>query len=127
MKRRALFFTETNAVVIKEDDIDSNIKNLVINPDLSFVRGVPPQHWKFQDGKIVPMNKEEKGHRENLINEIGIISKPELIEALDAESVETQKLETLTVYKTNLWIMALILLVGGGLGVAIMHYLGGVK
>lgn len=91
MKQRAIYFTKTNAVVLKNSDIDKKIKNLLINPDLTYVVGIPPHHWVFKDGEIVAMNAEEKSHRENTINEIGVINDYQLTtDEIEEESKEIQ-------------------------------------
>lgn len=80
MKQRAMFFTKTNARVLKNSDIDKKIKNLVINPDLTLVSGVEPQYWIFKEGKIVAMNAGEKAERDMQIIDNGIINDPEYTE-----------------------------------------------
>ena len=71
-----MYFTKTNAKVLKGDAIDTRIVNLIVNPDLTKVSGIVPHHWIFKDGEIVSMNAEEISHRENLINEVGVINEP---------------------------------------------------
>lgn len=36
------------------------VSNVVINPDLSKLIGIPPHHWKLSDGQIVEMSDAEK-------------------------------------------------------------------
>jgi len=86
MPKKAVYFTKTNARILSNDAIDDRIKNLVINPDLSSVAGVPPHHWVLKEGKIAPMNKEEIAQREMLIHECGVINEPEYIGEIHLKS-----------------------------------------
>lgn len=61
-KQFAVVFTRTNSRVIRYQDIKEigDLGNVVVNPDLSMVRGVPPHFWTLIDGHIIPMNEEQK-------------------------------------------------------------------
>jgi hypothetical protein len=70
VKNLCVVFTHNNARVIQTEDISRvhEYENVVINADLSYVAGVPPHFWKFENGFIVPMNHDEKKARlENII------------------------------------------------------------
>lgn len=81
MKERhtAVFFTRNNARIFpfKEMSDLPRTKNIVVNPDLSLVEGIPPHHWKLEHGKVLPMNDVEKKIRDHDIATKGIENKIE--------------------------------------------------
>ena len=92
MKQRAMYFTKTNAVVLKNSDIEKNIKNLIINPELKYVGSTPPHYWILKEGKIVTMNKQEKEERDMLIQENGVVNDPEYVtEFFDYHAFNTKQ------------------------------------
>ena len=67
MKNFAVVFTSNNARIVVNPSILQKLalkdkKNVVINPDLSLVKGVAPHFWKLSDdGKmVVEMTRPEK-------------------------------------------------------------------
>ncbi len=57
-----VIFTENNARILKGKP--SNItSNMVVNPDLKKVKGIPPHFWKLENNSIIPMNEVEKNAR----------------------------------------------------------------
>lgn len=61
-------FSDSNARVIYGIAKDALVgaKNIVTNPDLSAVKGLPPHYWKLSDGKVVSMSDDEKRARDLL-------------------------------------------------------------
>lgn len=41
--------------------------NIVINPDLSQVKGLPPHAWKFENGSVVSHTPQEIARREQVL------------------------------------------------------------
>lgn len=71
---KAAIFTTNNCRVVKGVDPNhfSGWKNVVVNPDLSKVRGLPPHHWKLgKNGSILPMSKNERLQRDQHIEKHG--------------------------------------------------------
>lgn len=64
-------FNEIGARIVKnpdnEADFDANPK-AVRDPDLQWVQGIPPHFWKFEEGRILPMNEQEKQARKTQID-----------------------------------------------------------
>jgi hypothetical protein len=58
-------FTKDNARIIMGGGMGavSSGDQVVSNPDLSAVRGIPPHLWKLQSGQVVPMNAAEQAKR----------------------------------------------------------------
>jgi len=67
-------FTRNNARIIHGDAGKKYHGHscVVVNPDLSVVKNVPPHFWKLSKGKIVPMNGVEKAIRNLEIERDGI-------------------------------------------------------
>lgn len=60
-KQIAVVFNKYGArIIVNPGNAYKNAKDVVLNPDLSLVKGVPPHYWKLEDGKIVPKNKLER-------------------------------------------------------------------
>lgn len=79
--KKAVAFTPNNARVFhgSVEDI-SHMQNVIVNPDLSQVEGIPPHHWKMNiHGKIVKMTDEEKAQRDEHHKTHGIMNDPEAI------------------------------------------------
>lgn len=55
MKNKVVIFTENNARILvnpeKIEEFDSK-PNAFVNPDLSLVKGIEPQFWKYLKGKV---------------------------------------------------------------------------
>lgn len=67
MKKFLVAFTANNARIIKTPELIEALVGLpgcYLQPDLRYVKGVPPQHWKVVDGNIVPMTEQEKLERD---------------------------------------------------------------
>lgn len=76
-KNVVVIFTENNArIKVNPPDIGtlSMLDNCVINPDLQYVKGVSPHHWKRVGQKIVPMNSIERVFRDRDIERRGAIN-----------------------------------------------------
>lgn len=61
-KKTVVVFHKKGAVLFKNpENLDELLKlpNTFLNPDLSAVSNVPPNYWKVDEGKIVPMTKGE--------------------------------------------------------------------
>lgn len=70
-----VIFTRTNARVLvnpPEMGIMLRDKSAIINPDLQFVKGVPPHFWKMEYGVVCPMNEQERKERTDFIEKVGI-------------------------------------------------------
>lgn len=70
---KVVVFTSNNARIhnVPDASIFEGMKNAVIDPDLSAVKGLAPHHWKLEAGKIVPMKTAEKVARDEHILENG--------------------------------------------------------
>lgn len=74
MKSKVVIFTSNNARILSNpENIDQyrDLKDCVIDPDLTLVQGLSPHHWKLLDGKVTPMTAEEQIIREEIINKHG--------------------------------------------------------
>lgn len=82
-----VIFTENNSRILRVADISHYIckANVVIDPDLSLVEGVPPHLWCLSEGKIVPMMEEMKVNRHEHIKAHGAINEIRLVELLKDE------------------------------------------
>lgn len=83
MKDFIVVFGKDNARIIKGINPSDwqNVPGVAVNPDLSELKGIPPNHWKLVDSKIVSKPEEEKE-----------ISSPTIIEhkiSLDRKLVDT--------------------------------------
>jgi len=75
MKQTTVVFTRNNARVLvnHKPRLGYNPTNrVVLQPDLSLVRGVPTHHWKLDSGQIVEMSPVEKRRRNIHIKLYGI-------------------------------------------------------
>jgi hypothetical protein len=56
-----VIFTSNNARIQYVEDTKAyeGLENVVINPDLTRVRGIPPHQWKIQNDVIVPKSEGE--------------------------------------------------------------------
>lgn len=61
-KHKVVLFLEDNARIVVTRDADPyrGIPNVLIDPDLSAVKGHPPHYWKLLGGRVVPITNEEK-------------------------------------------------------------------
>ena len=62
-----VIFTSNNARILSGvEDITpySDNPDLVVDPDLTQVRGIPPHYWKLEKGVVVPMSKSERERRD---------------------------------------------------------------
>lgn len=61
MKQQVVIFTEDNAIIKIVDDVSyyKGMPNVVINPELRNVAGIPPHQWKLVLGKIVKKTEDE--------------------------------------------------------------------
>ena len=66
-------FTKHNARVLKGKRLDKDYskENVLLDPDLSLVHGVPPQYWKREGDRIIEMSPEEKRIRDTRIKFFG--------------------------------------------------------
>lgn len=105
-KNTAVIFTRNNARIVKFTDFDSikEYANVVLNPNLTLVKGVPPHFWTLEDGFIIPMNDDQKSIRIKQIESMGIdnsvedkrINELELLslqQYLDSEKAEKEEEE----------------------------------
>lgn len=62
MKHIIVTFTPTSAVIRKTDDLSKEaiMPNVVVDPELGHLVGIPPHYWKLKNGKIVEMTLNEK-------------------------------------------------------------------
>lgn len=77
MEKTVVIFTPNNARIIRNpsaEALESFVKwpNVVIDPDLSKVEGLPPHFWKLVDGEIVPLDAAEQTARQNHIEKFGV-------------------------------------------------------
>jgi hypothetical protein len=57
------------------------LPNVVVNPNLEQVKGMPPHCWKLQNGKVVPLDEGEREQRYQHIHRHGAAtSHPTVIE-----------------------------------------------
>lgn len=70
----AVVFTKNNARVLSGPaaELVKNNKNVVIDPDLTAVSGIPPHYWKLFDNKVLPMTSLEIAERDLSIKLKGI-------------------------------------------------------
>ena len=97
MAKNLVIFTKNNARVLTKPEEFTELMaypNVVPDPDLSLVKGIPPHHWKLEDGLIVPMTGSEKDARnadieahgvDNMITWIG--AHPEVKEPLEVQEI----------------------------------------
>lgn len=64
-KEFIVVFTNNNARIIVGGGMGvvGSSDRVVSNPDLSAVRGIPPHLWKLEDGRVIPMNADERKKR----------------------------------------------------------------
>lgn len=75
MAKNLVIFTKNNARVLTKPEEFNELMtypNVVPDPDLSLVKGIPPHHWKLEDGLIVPMTGPEKDARNADIEAHGV-------------------------------------------------------
>ncbi len=74
MKKVSVVFTRNNArILIGSLGLYGKIKGVLVeDADLSEVQRIPPHHWKFEGGKIVPMTQEEVKARDKDIEINGV-------------------------------------------------------
>lgn len=68
-KTRVIVFTENGARILKNPanfEELSHAENVVINPDLKELEGIPPHLWKLQNGKIAAMSQAEQNAKNKL-------------------------------------------------------------
>lgn len=75
-KHKIVVFTPTNArVVITRNKKDYGFyKNALLDPNLAFVKTVPPHFWKQVGTEIYPMNDTEQKARLKDIERYGVIN-----------------------------------------------------
>lgn len=73
-KDKVVVFTRNNARIYTNVDTSAfeNDLNVLINPSLDSVKGIPPHFWKMYEGRIVPMNDVEREERSKDIEKNGI-------------------------------------------------------
>jgi hypothetical protein len=61
MSDKIVVFTTNNARILYVENTKDyeGLENVLINPDLTLVRGIPPHFWKIQNDVIVPMSSGE--------------------------------------------------------------------
>lgn len=76
-KQVVVVFTSNNArIFINPTDYSDFLGyDIVLNPDLSKVTGVPTHYWKIENETIVPMNQTERLLRDDNIKSRGIDNK----------------------------------------------------
>ncbi len=75
MKTKAvIFFKRTAKVVINPPNLIqlSKLDNVLINPDLTLVRKIPPHFWKQVGDSVVSMTRPEKLERLAEIEQFGV-------------------------------------------------------
>lgn len=76
-KIRVVVFTENGARILKNPanfEELSRAENVVVNPDLKELEGVPPHLWKLQNGKVLAMSLSEQSEKSKFGNGL-VISK----------------------------------------------------
>lgn len=61
--RFVVIFTEDNAIIEKDPERFAQALRYdgsILNPDLSFVKGIPPHFWKQVGNNVFPMTRPEK-------------------------------------------------------------------
>ena len=66
-----VIFTENNARIYKGKPERSS-ENILVNPDLSRVKGIPPHLWKRVGNEIHPMSDDESLSRLKHIDNFGV-------------------------------------------------------
>lgn len=75
-KKTVVVFNKYGArILVNPGDAYDNVKDSIINPDLTEVKGLPPHYWKLVDGKVVPKTEKEKAdmdalHKQNPFNSL---------------------------------------------------------
>lgn len=72
-KTRIVIFTDNNARIITTRDPGKYklASNMVVDPDLTQVRHVPPHFWKLKQGLVLEMSRPEKLARMEVIERSG--------------------------------------------------------
>lgn len=78
MKNKIVIFTPVGARIITAADPKpyKGQKNVLINPDLSKVKGVPPQYWERRGGEVREMSRPRKLARRQKIRYLGRLWQP---------------------------------------------------
>jgi hypothetical protein len=81
-KEFIVVFTKNNARIIMGGGMGAvgSSDRVVSSPDLSGVRGIPPHHWKLENGKIVPMDAKERSERDRQLDKASVGVNPTLAE-----------------------------------------------
>ena len=114
MKNKVYIYNPTmhNVVdyVIDEPLTWGGVKNALINPDLSKVKGLKRHHWKFEGDKVVPKTEEEMAastafHETNIVPFPHIVEKEFIVErpVIITKEVEKIVVRIKEVYKTPSW------------------------
>lgn len=93
-KNKVVVFGKQGArILINPDSIDFLLKynNVMVNPDLSKVDGIPPEHWKMENGNVVPMLDGEKPTEASLQQKIIVAEKHIPGPAVEVEKIVIQK------------------------------------
>ncbi len=73
---QVIVFTENNARILYVEDTAPYVdrEDALIDPDLSKVQGLAPQHWKKGVGEVLPMGSQECVIRDTHISHYGVVN-----------------------------------------------------
>lgn len=101
VKHKIVKFTDGRARVYITDDIANLVEDetTLINPDMSYVRGVSPEHWTLKDGKLWPIEDEAQIaaiNAEAAVNTAGFdLKKIEILQRIERNEQGLVKLDAL--------------------------------
>lgn len=102
-KELPLVFTRNNARFAKGHPIEKlKGEAIVINPDLSKVKGVKPHYWKLVKGEVLPMDQFERECRDRDIAKNGCDNDIFRHDAAEAPAYVAK-------FNTLPWVLALII------------------
>lgn len=76
MPNKVVIFTANNARIlhVPETRPYEGVENVLINPDLTEVRGLAPHYWQNVGGKVVPLDPSARAARDTDLDNNGCIN-----------------------------------------------------
>ena len=113
-KIKVILFEENNARILINPDIASLKGKYVVNPNLDFVKRIPPHFWKLVENKVFPMSKEEQDERLTALQKAEpSIQNKELKVFLSGEVLQAIRKEVgIRIMRTSLFILGSLTAVG---------------
>lgn len=110
---KVVVFTKNNAKIL--DGIETSLldqysgwSNVLIDPDLSAVSGVPPHLWKIYHGITVPLNESEKIARLKDIEQNGLDNEIRAVKPRVSAKIVPQQLPHYLAYFVIIVLLSLI-------------------